>query len=107
MKRTPEELKELLRACGREMAADWFHVAFETENKEVAQNQCQTLHYAALHILATNAYNLIKQDGRSREFAVTLISKEFSKELDFLLSIPPEAMEFSKFGDGNEPEPFQ
>jgi hypothetical protein len=99
MAKKPQELKDMLREAGREMAVSWLSAACDGASKEVMDNQITLLCNAATHVHATFLYNLVRQSGMTADDALAMLLKELRTELALITAAPDSELEFRKAGD--------
>jgi antitoxin component of RelBE/YafQ-DinJ toxin-antitoxin module len=69
------------------------------KDNEQMNNQMMLLTFEAFHILATMAYNDVKQMGLTREEAIEKFVEGVIKECEMIFSVPDEEMEIARNKD--------
>lgn len=74
----------LLMECGRETAAELLHSALDTDNPTHRNNQIFVCEHAAVHILATIAFNDMKQNGKKMVSLFAEFCSKIKSEIEML-----------------------
>lgn len=80
-----KETQENLRDCGRETALNLLNSAVSTaKTQDVLTNQIYVAYFCGVHILATEAFNHVKQGSLTLEQALERVVNDVAVELRML-----------------------